>query len=322
MLEGITILDLTTLLPGPYATARLEAMGASVWKIEPPTGDPARDTEPKQSGTGLVFSTHRGHKNITRLNLKTPDDRTQFYDMARGADVLIHGFRSGVAERLAIDYATMKPLNPRLIYCMLTGFGGTGPWSRLAGHDINYMAVSGMLSQHLDREGRPIVPTVPWADLMGGQAAVEAILGTLWERERTGTGTFLDVSMVTALRRFLRLNDTISEATGFEQGVPELTGQFVCYGLYQTQDERWIALGALEPKFWAAFCDGVGHPEWESAQYSRAASDNPIYQAVVQLFRSRPLADWVTFEQARDACLTPVFTLEEARREWAQPTQE
>ncbi len=314
MLKGNLVLDLSTLLPGPYATTRLAELGATVWKVEPPGGDPARFAWPQQDGVGLVYQVYISGKQVFHIDLKTKAGRLQLYHMAKDADVLLHGFRPGVAERLDIGYDRLREINPRLIYCALTGYGQVGPWARYAGHDINYMAVSGMLSQHHDINGHPIMPTVQWADYLGGQAVVEAILAALVARQRSGQGTFLDVSMTGALRRLLMMHDAIDSTAQLTNGVPELTGQSVSYHLYETQDGRWIALGALEFKFWEAFCREVGREGWVAHHHSAATSDNPVFRELIDLFRSRPLVDWTDLGRRVDCCLTPVLTLREARQ--------
>ncbi len=314
MLDGIKIIDLTTLLPGPHVTSRLLELGATVIKAEPPGGDLARYSGPKtHDGVGLVFEFYRSGKVLDSLDLKNDAHRTRFFSWIKEADVLIQGFRPGVATRLGIDYPALHPLNPRLIYCALTGYGQTGPLAEAAGHDINYQALSGLLSQCLDVKGTPFLPTIPWADLFGAHAAVEAILAALVERANTGLGQFLDIAMTGTLRQLLRLHDAIDITTGFTRGIEELTGQSVCYHLYQTGDQRWMALGALEPKFWTTFCHGIDHPEWISQQWSSAVRGNPVFDDLVTIFQAQRQTVWTTWGQAWDCCLTPVLSLEEAR---------
>lgn len=313
MLEGVIVLDLTTLLPGPHATSRLAEMGATIWKVEPPGGDPARYTHPLEDDLGLVFKFHSRGKTLYNLNLKDSGDRGQFLQLVRQADVLIEGFRPEVVERLNIDYRRLREINPALIYCALTGYGQQGEWANHAGHDINYLALSGMLSQHIDPNGRPILPTVQWADLVGAETAAQQILGALVARGKTGRGQFLDISMMHALRQLLAMHDAIEANCGFDRGVPDISGMTVSYHLYPTQDQRWVALGALEPKFWAVFCDAISHPEWKEQHMSTAQKDNPVYTELSRLFSSHPLSYWTNFSRRVDCCLAPVLTLSESQ---------
>lgn len=190
MLMGITVLDFTMLLPGPHASSRLRDLGATVWKIEPPGGDPARWTGPLNDGVGVVFQFHADGKTLREVDLTSMDGKALVREMAVDADVVLEGFRPGVAARLGIDYDTLAVVNPRLIYCSLTGYGQTGPLAAQAGHDLNYQALSGLLSLSEHASGGPAVPVVQWADLIGGEAAVTAILAALVDRERTGRGAF------------------------------------------------------------------------------------------------------------------------------------
>lgn len=311
MLMGITVLDFTMLLPGPHASSRLRDLGATVWKIEPPGGDPARWTGPLNDGVGVVFQFHADGKTLREVDLTSMDGKALVREMAVDADVVLEGFRPGVAARLGIDYDTLAVVNPRLIYCSLTGYGQTGPLAAQAGHDLNYQALSGLLSLSEHASGGPAVPVVQWADLIGGEAAVTAILAALVDRERTGRGAFLDISMTDALKRLLTLYTAVWRLTG-ERGFAELSGRVVCYRLYRTQDGRWMALAALEPKFWKNFCDAVGHPEWIPFQFSDATPHNPIYRAIVACFAARPFEEWCETAQKADACLTPVLSVPEA----------
>lgn len=312
MLEGITVLDFTTLLPGPHASSRLRDLGATVWKIEPPGGDPARRIGPMKNGTGVVFQVHVVGKTLREVDLTSSAGQAFVHEMAVAADVVLTGLRPGVADRLGIGYDTLATVNPRLIYCSLTGYGQTGPLAKQAGHDLNYQAVSGLLFLTAHTSGVPVVPAVQWADLVGGEAAVTAILAALVDRGRFGRGAFLDISMADALKHLLTLYTAVWRLTGEPHGIPELTGRVVCYRLYRTQDSRWMALGALEPKFWETFCHAVGHPEWIPFQYSDATPDNPVYRAIVASFAARTFDEWCATAQRTDACLTPVLSVPEA----------
>ncbi|RIV16573.1 CoA transferase [Alicyclobacillaceae bacterium I2511] len=284
LLQGIRVLDFTSLLPGPYAGLRLSDLGAQVVKVEPPGGDPARYMGDALAGGGVVFLANNRNKGSVVLDMKTPTGREQALALARDADVVLEGFRPQVADRLGIGYVDIKKVNPGVIYCSLTGYGQTGPMSALAGHDLNYMAISGMLSQFTDDRGEPVMPKLQLADLLGGVVASEAILAALVNRQRTGKGCRLDVAMTDALMGLLNTHTLIHAATGYRWGVEELNGHLICYHLYETRDGRTVSLGALETKFWQTFCNEVGHPDWVSAQFTEAVADNPVFQAIKEPF--------------------------------------
>lgn len=307
MLEGIRVIDFTQLLPGPYATMRLSDLGAQVIKVEPPTGDPAR-----RLGEGGVFLANNRNKQSICLDLKSPKGFDAVCKLIDGADVMIEGFRPGVAKRLGIGWEAVSKRNPQLVYCSLTGYGQTGNLHGLAGHDINYLAMSGVLDQMRDGDGRPIVPSLQWGDLVGGIVASEAILAALVARAQSDRGRYLDISMTDALSGLLSNHFLMQALWGLPHGVPELTGHVLCYHLYQTRDGAWMALGALEPKFWEAFCRAVNHSEWIFAQFTKDDHDNPVYTALVQCFRQKDEEYWTRLGVEADCCLTPVLRLSEA----------
>ena len=270
-LDGITVLDLTRLLPGAAATMLLANFGADVIKIEEPTGDYARHMPPLVDGEGAVFrATNRGKKSLA-LDLKTEDGKQALRKLAAGADVLIEGFRPGVMTRLGLDYEALGPLNERLIYVSLTGYGQTGPLAGVAGHDINYIALGGLL----DITGS--IPGAQIADLAGGsmQAAIGILLALL-ARQKTGRGQFVDVSMLDGVA----LEPAGASSRGLRRhrrplptaGSTALSGRFACYHTYRAADGRWLAVGALEPKFWAALCGKLGRPDLIADQFAGGKS--------------------------------------------------
>lgn len=320
MLEGIRVLDLTRLLPGPYATLRLADMGAEVIKIEDGvSGDPARFMGPLHNGTGVVFLAQNRGKQSVHLNLKSDEGQDVLRHLVKQSDVLIESQRPQVMHSYGLDYESLRALNPRLVYCSLTGYGQNGPFSKLAGHDLNFMAYSGVLAQLTDERGASIVPTLQLADYIGGISATEAILAALVARERSGLGRFLDVSITDALIGFMTTHGLHHALFTDQRGLPELSGRYVCYNLYATADGRQVALAALEPKFWNLFCQKVGYEDWSGHQFSTTSKDNPIYVELCQCFWSRTCAEWGAFAREHDCCLSPVLTLEEAlASEYAQ----
>ncbi len=311
MLQGIRILDFTQLLPGPFATRRLAEMGAEVVKIEPPKGDPARWLGRRVDDTGIVFLANQANKQSLFVDLKTEEGLNRVKAIAATADVVIEGFRPGIADRLGIGYEQIKAMNPSVIYCSLTGYGQTSSLASLAGHDLNYVARSGLLAQLKDRSGQPIVPNVQFADLIGGLAAVERILAALVARSRTGEGAYLDVDMVSALQDLLHIHTYASEHLGADEGIHEVSGAYVCYQLYPTKDGRTVALAALEPKFWIRFCQAVDRSDWMESQFTEASDQNPVYLQLKELFASRTMQAWTELGMQADCCLQPVLSVSE-----------
>ncbi|MBM7647711.1 crotonobetainyl-CoA:carnitine CoA-transferase CaiB-like acyl-CoA transferase [Bacillus ectoiniformans] len=298
MLEGIKVIDFTQYLPGPFATLRLGDLGAEVIKIERPEGDPAR-----QLSGGKVFQANNRNKQSVALNIKDPSDRETAKRMIQQADVVIESFRPGVLESLGLGYEEIQKLHPGIVYCSLTGYGQTGALSKLGSHDINYMALSGLLSQMKDENNRPVHPSLTFADLIGGMAASEAILAALVKKAKTGTGSYIDLAITDAAISLLTTHLQYPEG----RGVKGLEGGTISYRLYETKDGRFMSLGALEPKFWQNFCQAAGHEEWGRWHLERAIPGNEAFEAVTQLFLSRTFAEWMEFSERVDCCLAPVL---------------
>ncbi|MCL8208026.1 MAG: CoA transferase [Actinomycetia bacterium] len=308
MLEGVVVLDCSRLLPGPFATRWLAALGAQVIRVEAPGGGEA----PNPLGALL----DAGKARIV-VDLKTEQGRRDFLRLAARADVVLESFRPGVSARLGIDYATVRAVNPRLVYVSLTGWGQTGPLAPRAAHDINYLAVAGFFGLTRDRDGRPVLPGTQVADLVGSAQAVVGILAALWERERTGRGRYLDVAMLDGAVAWqaVFLAPFLAGGPPPEPGGHALLGRYVCYNFYRTRDGRWMSLGALEPKFWRAFVDAVGRPEWLGGQWAPADGQG-LHREVADLFAQRDQAAWTALGEEADCCLFPVLEAEEA---WHHP---
>ena len=305
-LEGIAVLDLTRLLPGAVATQYLADWGAEVIKVEQPgAGDYARTMSPP-----VFRRTNAGKKSIV-LDLKNSRCRDILKSLAATADVLIEGNRPGVMERLGLCYPELSALNKRLIYVSLTGYGQRGPYTDLAGHDINYMALGGVLGLNL-----PVIPGVQIADLVGGSMqAVMAILLALVTRHRTGQGQHLDVSMYAGVTSLLTIPLAGYRDTGCEPkpGAETLSGRYACYNIYEAADGRWLAVGALEAKFWAELCRRLDCEELIQRQFEEP--QQAVKARVAAIFRTQRAQDW--FEQLRDSdcCVTPVRTVGEVAAE-------
>lgn len=307
LLEGVRVLDFSQYLPGPFATLRLAEMGAEIIKVESPSGDPARTTGPKRNGEGIGFqANNRGKKAIT-LNLKHASGREVALRLAQQADVLIESFRPGIMAKLGLSYEEVAKVNPNIIYCSISGFGQDGMLCSLGSHDLNYMALSGALAQLKDDHGRPIHPSNTFADFIGGMAANERILAALVSRSLTGKGSYHSISITEVMASFMVNHVLIEQETGETNGFGVLNGSVVSYALYETKDGRFVSLGALEPKFWRNFCEGVNRLDWVPLQFSKTATDCTIYKEMIQLFKGRSMEEWSKFGMETDCCLAPVL---------------
>jgi crotonobetainyl-CoA:carnitine CoA-transferase CaiB-like acyl-CoA transferase len=318
-LDGVRILDLSRLLPGPFCTMLLADFGADVIKVEEPTrGDYIREWHPRiGANSGFHVVLNRNKRSLT-LNLKAPAGKEIFRQLAQQADVVLEGFRPGVMARLGLDYESLKPLNPGLVYLALSGYGNHGPREQRAGHDINYLALSGVLS-YSGRDGQLTLPGVQIADLGGGAllAAFSLVLALL-VRERQGAGQYIDLAMLDGsfLWNCLRWGKYVADGQipGPEDDMNN--HGFACYNLYETKDGRHMSLGALEPQFWRAFCTAMDHPEWDRPDYLEPGPHQEVLKkGVAALFKERTQAAWVKHFSEPDCCLEPVLNLEEAQAE-------
>ncbi|WP_257125391.1 CaiB/BaiF CoA transferase family protein [Bhargavaea cecembensis] len=298
-LEGIRVLDLTYYLPGPHAAWRLSEMGADVVKIEPPGGEPGRTL-----GGGIVHEANNAGKNILELDLKSPEGRAELESLVRGADVLIESFRPGTLGRLGFGEDRLSALNPGLVYCSMTGYGQDGPCARAGSHDLNYLALSGILSQLADEDGRPVHPVNTIADFAGALAVSEAVCAVLVRKMKTGKGARLDVSITDVLAGWQGVHLAYEAAGLSDRGIPGIDGSLARYGIYPTSDGRHVVLAALEEKFWHAFCDHAGRPDWKGGDERRGG---PVHTEVGDYFRSRPHKHWLDVSLETDFCLTPVL---------------
>ena len=318
-LEGITVLDFTRLLPGPFCTQLLCNLGAEVIKIEDPKlGDYMRSVPPIVHDVSYPFlMVNRGKRSLS-VDLKTPEGQEIVHKLARGSDVVVEQFRPGVMARLRVAYDDLAMMNPRLVYCSFSGYGQTGPYKDLPGHDINFQALAGILGVTTGREDKaPAIPGVPIADLASGFNAALAILAALRVRDRTGRGEFIDVSiydtavalMVLGLARFL--------ATGEEPVAGEtlLTGSFPFYSLYETKDGRWLSVATVEPKFWSRMCELIGAPDLAEKQFKDGAERFQVAQALADKFRGRTLAEWEALLAMENLPITGVKRVSEVVRD-------
>lgn len=316
-LNSIRVLDLTRLLPGPYATQLLCDAGADVIKIEDTnSGDYARYMPPTTRGVGAVFdAVNRGKKSVT-LDLKTDDGREAFYRLLDGADVVIEGFRPGVAERLGVEYDAVREQNPAIVYCSLSGYGQTGPLADRAGHDLNYIGRAGLLDMtRADEDTRPTVPGYQVGDMGGGLFAAFAIVGALCSRELgDGTGEYIDVGMADVA---LSVSQPIAARALSEEnprpGETPLSGGVPWYDVYETADEKYVTLAALEPQFWRVFCEAINRDDLVNEHMTAdPAEQQALREELESIFGERTREEWVNALGDVDATVDGVYTPKEA----------
>jgi crotonobetainyl-CoA:carnitine CoA-transferase CaiB-like acyl-CoA transferase len=305
-LAGLRVLDLSRLLPGGFCSLLLADFGADVIKVEDTgMGDYVRASEP------AFQALNRGKRSIS-IDLKNPAGRDVLLRLVRDADVLLESFRPGVTDRLGVGYERLREENPRLVYCAITGYGQDGAYAQRAGHDMNYLALAGLLGLTGEPDGPPVQAAGQIADLGGGALmAAFGILAALRERDASGEGQFVDVAMKDGALSWLAMDAARYFADGDvpARGRTQLAGGLICYRPYRCAD-GWVTLGALEPKFWAAWCAGVGRPELTDRQFDPVGSDT--HCAVAAEFAARTRDEWRAFNDEHDCCVEPVLDLGEA----------
>jgi len=305
-LDGITVLDLTRLLPGPFATQLLADLGADVIKIEhPAVGDYMRAVPPSVDDTSYPFLMVNRNKRSLAVDLKEPEGQEIVRKLALRADVFIEQFRPGVTKRLGVDYARIRRINPRIVYCAHTGYGQTGPYAGFPGHDLNFEALAGILS--VSRDATPTIPAVPISDLSSGFMAAFAILAALRTRDRTGKGEFIDVSIFDVSFSLMVLNIARYLGAGEEPTPSEIiAGHWPFYNLYETEDRLWLAVAAVEPKFWRRLVDLMGLPELAGKQFVDFPERDEVLARMRARFREKPRSEWLTMFEPQDLPVTAV----------------
>jgi len=315
-LDGLRILDLTRLLPGAFCSQILADMGAEVIKIEEPKeGDYNRTFPPMaktESGSFLLLN--RNKKSLT-INLKTPAGKEIFRKLVLEADILLEGFRPGVMDRLGLGFAALEKLNPRLIYCAISGYGQDGPYRLAPGHDLNYMAIAGALQLFGKAGQAPIVPGLSIADVGGGSLmAVSGVLAAVISRGRTGKGQFIDISMTDGAVSWLALHGADYLFAGIEPrgGERPFIGQAPCYNIYACADGKYVALGIIESQFWERFCNAVGLPELIAEPWPVGDAAERQFAQLRALFVSKTRDAWIAELGNADIPFTAVNSLQEA----------
>ncbi len=312
-LSGVRVLDFSTLLPGPMATLLLAEAGAEVIKIERPgSGEELRLYQPRFGDTSVSFAMlNRGKRSIA-IDLKAADALDRLRPLIESADVIVEQFRPGVMQRLGLGYEALKQINPRIVYCAITGFGQAGPKAQIAAHDLNYQAAAGLLSISAGSDGAPVVPSALIADIAGGAyPAVMNILLALLRRQHSGEGCKLDVSMTDGLFPFLYGAVGAAAATGTwprPAGDP-LSGGSPRYQLYRTKDGRYLAAAPLEEKFWQSFCEAIELP---SAAREDRKDPLATIRTVREIIAQRTADDWMTRLDGKDVCVNVAGSLQEA----------
>jgi len=311
-LEGVRVLDLSRLAPGPFCTMLLGDLGADVLVIEPPLDSRAGQGAPGRSPE--AYNALGRNKRSMIMNLRDDEVRAVFHKLAETADVVVEGFRPGVVQRLGVDYETLRAKNGRLIYCSLSGYGQTGPYAGLVGHDINYISVGGALGMIGWPDTPPAIPMNVIADFAGGGLhAAYAVVAALYAREQTGRGQYLDIAMSDGVLYLLAMSISGYFAGGSvpKPGRTVLNGGAPHYNVYQCADGGWISLGSLEPHFWANLCRAMGREDFIPHQYDSSKRDE-VFAHFRERFKTKTRDEWFEILKQTDICVAPVYALDEA----------
>lgn len=321
-LTGVTVVDLSRLLPGPLCTMFLRDMGARVIKVEDTEGgDYLRHLGMPGGQVNPVFDILNANKESISLDLAQSQGRQLLKQLLQHADVLLESFRPGVMQRLGLDYSSLTNINPQLVMCSLSGYGQTGPWAQLAGHDMNYCATAGVLDQCGRKDSEPALANFQMADIAGGaQSAAMAILAALFarlQRQHNGqpaTGEYLDISMTDCLFNAHIIPLSMCNLTGDSaaRGDDMLTGQCPNYDVYATRDGRYMAMAALEKKFWQRFCQVIDQPSWVERYGQTGQAAQILRDDLRQLFASETQQYWAQKLLSADCCVTPILSVRDA----------
>lgn len=308
-LEDITVLELAFYYPGPLCGLLLSEMGARVIKIESRDGDPLRPLGATgEDSMGPSFkSLNRGKKSVV-MDLKTDQGMDGLVALLEQADVLLQVFRPSVMERLGLGVERVRRINPRLVHCVMTGYGMNGPHAQRAGHDLNYQSLAGIVSMTGLADGSLALPGVPLGDLSGALMATLAIVAAIRQRDRTGQGKLLDISLTegAAFANALNVVGRGFDSEELRAGQTMLTGRIPCYNLYRSRDGSWFSLAALEPKFWVHFCTAAGREDLMALQF-----DPSGVESIRNLFASEDASHWRRIADGTESCLEPVLAPDE-----------
>ena len=313
LLEGITIIDFTRLLPGPLATHLLAQMGATVIKIESPKRmDYARVHGMQVDGASVLFHQLNHNKELKMIDYETKEGKIELLKLIELADAVVEQFRPGVMNAWGFGYDDLKKINPSLIYASITGYGQQNQYANEAGHDFNYLAYSGVMSLLKDENGKPTVPDTQFADIGGAYMAVIALQSALLQKAMKGLGSFVDISLADAMNPYLAVPYSIHKSGLDYRQFNLINGKTtVNYSPYQCADGKWISVAAMELKFWNKLCKIVGKPEWERKNIMDTMLINFPKEEVVALFLTKTRSEWMELLKGEDVCVAPILELEE-----------
>ena len=307
-LAGVRILDLSRLLPGPYLTQLLADLGAEVIKVETPLAGDHTRLAPPEMGLGNMYEAINQGKKSLALNYRNPRGRELFLRLTMTADVVLEGFRPGVADKYGIGYEAVQAVKADIVYCSLSAYGQEGPYRERAGHDFNYLSIGGAFSLNGRPGERPAPYGLPAADLSGGMLAAIAILGALVSRERSGQGMYLDMALLDGVISWMTPLALGAYFGGLEvgPGTHPLLGGRAFFNIYETSDGKYLSLAAVEPHFWGDFCKAIGRTDLIKRQY-----DPALIAELGTIFLQRTRAEWLALFTGKDACVEPVNSVEE-----------
>lgn len=315
MLQGITVLDLSQRFTGGYASLWLADLGAEVIRVEPVNDDSDyRNRNPKLQNLGFTYAATGRNKKSIAIDLKVERGKKLFKKLATKADVIIEGFRPGVTKRLGIDYESIKQVNESIIYASISGFGQTGSLRNEPGYDLNFQALSGFLSVNSTPDGKPHLSGLPLADIGAGLVSALSIVSALLKKKTLRKGTYIDLSISDVLFHFMSPSLMHYFAKGHTQFFT--SGIYCCYNVYQCKDKRWIALAAVESRFWNNFCEAVERPDWKEHAFQEAKDGNKTFDELTNLFKQKTRDEWINQLEKLNTCISPVITEDEV---WESP---
>ena len=315
MLNGLLVLDLSRRLPGPLCGQMLGDLGADVIKIEDTkSGDEFRSSQPLYNGWGCQFHMVNRNKQGMRLNLSTIEGRDIFKKLIIHSDILISGMRPRTMNNWGLDYENLQEINPRLIYCSLTGYGQDGPYSEFPSHDINILGISGILGLIGEKNGKPVIPGVQIAGVAGGtyQACI-GILAALYKRQISGKGCFLDIALLDGITPLLSMPMAEYLAGGEmpQRGKGSTRGDYAHYRIYETLDGKYLALGCLEPKYWQNFCRAIDREDLIQRQYQPHPDQQQVIEIIEKIMKGKTREEWLSLLNRTEICISPVNSLKE-----------
>jgi crotonobetainyl-CoA:carnitine CoA-transferase CaiB-like acyl-CoA transferase len=312
VLEDITVIDLTQLLPGPFCTQVLADFGANIIKIEGPSGDFARVLGTKIKKESGPFMMLNRNKRSAVINIKEVKGRDVFFRLIKQADVVIESFRPGVMDKLGLGYEEVVKINERIIYCSISGYGQTGPYRDRPSHDITCISIAGILGITGVKGSKPIIPGGQIADITSGLLGVVGIMFALWAREKTKKGQHIDIAMMDSAVAWLPLvlGEYLSRKTEPKRGQELLNGGYACYNVYETSDNRYMSLGALEVHFWETFCREIGQESFIAKQFANKPTQAEMTAKIQGVFSRKTQEEWTVFFQDKNVPCEPVLSLE------------